>query len=121
MSRGCPPDALTRYIPSGAPKRITPSAFHEPPVVVVSASGASLMAIGVLPLTSTRLSLPTAKKPMDVPSEDQNGKSAPSVPAILLAFSEFSGRSQSAGASFALATRNTMYRPSGETAVAVYV
>src|SRR5688572_7824853 len=107
MSCGVPPEAFTRYIPCGAPNRMTPSAFHDPPVVHVSLSGASEITIGVLPLRSTLFSLPVEKNPIDLLSGDQNGKSAPSVPAIRRPSRAFNGRSHNAGASFAVATRNT--------------
>src|SRR5262245_44058383 len=55
---------------------MTPSPFHEPP----KPAGASQSATSPEPLASTRLSLPLAKNPIDLPSGDQNGCDAPSVP-----------------------------------------
>jgi hypothetical protein len=46
---------------------IAPCWFHDPPVVITSASEASQSTIGVPPLASTRLSLPAEKKPTDRP------------------------------------------------------
>ena len=98
---------------------ITPSRFHDPPVVVLSASDASQMTMGELPVRSTRFSLLAEKNATERPSGDQNGRSAPSVPAIRRPSNASSGRSHSAGASFAVAMRNTIWRPSGEIDAAV--
>ena len=98
---------------------MTPSRLHDPPVVPASASAASLITIGELPLISTRFSLPAEKNPIERLSGDQNGKSAPSVPASRRPSNEFKGRSHNAGAWLAVATRKTMLRPSGEMAEAV--
>ena len=98
---------------------MTPSLLQDPPLIAVSVSCASAITIGEPPLRSTRFSLPTARNPISLPSGDQNGKSAPSVPMIRLPSSESRGRSHNAGAWLAVATRNTMCFPSGEIADAV--
>src|SRR5712692_3919977 len=79
ISTGEPPKEDTRNNPvlseSGV-NTITPSRFHVPPRPL----GASHSTWGCPPDTSTFLSLPSAKKPMNLLSGDQNGKDAPCVP-----------------------------------------
>src|SRR5215472_18527222 len=58
---------------------------------------------------------------MDLLSGDQNGRLARSVPGKRWATSESSGRSQSPAIPRFAAAPNTIYRPSGETAVAAYI
>src|SRR6266849_10004505 len=77
-SAGVPPEDETR---DNAPKAsranmIVPSGFHAPPRPL----GASHSTWTCPPDTSTFLSLPSAKNPIDLPSGDQNGKDAPCVP-----------------------------------------
>src|SRR5712691_13454804 len=75
---GWPPEEETRArapVASGA-NTITPSRFHVPP----SPAGASQSVCDGPPDTSILLSLPCAKKAMDLLSGDQNGRTAPSVP-----------------------------------------
>ena len=57
---------------------ITPDELQVPP----RASGALAIVTGAPPSTATFISLPLAKNPRDLPSGDQNGCFAPSVPAM---------------------------------------
>src|SRR5262249_50061240 len=85
ISVGTPPDAETRYKPfpraASGVKTITPCLFHVPP----RPEGASQIVCTGPPDTSTFFSFPSAKNARDLPSADQNGKLAPSVPVILFA------------------------------------
>src|SRR5262249_1904768 len=77
-SGGVPPVDETRYsppFPSGE-KRIVPSRFQVPPRPL----GASHSTCADFAETSTFLSFPLAKNPMNRPSGDQKGWDAPSVP-----------------------------------------
>ena len=58
--------------------RIVPSAFHAPEMV----KDVLANACGGPPAMSMRFNLPVAKNPIERLSADQNGKLAPSVPAI---------------------------------------
>src|ERR1700751_3890144 len=69
-------------------KIILPSLLQLPP----PAEGASQIVCTGPPVTWTIFNLPSAKKPMDLPSGDQKGSNAPSVPASGSADGEFSGR-----------------------------
>ena len=96
---GCtgPPSADTLASPSKimlGPNTIVPVGLHAPPFP----SGASQMTTGTPPATATFISLPRAKNPSDVPSGDQNGCFAPSVPAMAVASRESSDRTNRRGA-----------------------
>src|SRR4051812_32692799 len=116
--RGVPPLASTRN--SGASyslqKMITPSRFHDAP----QADGASQMICGGPPATAIRFSFPSAKKPTDLPSGDQNGSVAPCVDGSGRGSARSSCRIQSDGGDFAenvgpvLLARKTSELPSGE-------
>src|SRR5260370_20848172 len=70
-----PPLAETRMsaaLVSGS-NRMSPAALQEPP----RGDGASAMAIGTRPFKSVVFNLPSAKKPRERLSGDQNGKMAP--------------------------------------------
>jgi hypothetical protein len=77
---GLPPLADTRSSgPSLKPlNRMTPSAFQVPPRPWAT----SQIAVGNPPSTSTRLSFPAAKNPIDRLSGDQKGYVASSVPGM---------------------------------------
>src|SRR6516162_6129035 len=72
-----PPDASTRNKPVvRLPKTITPRLFHVPP----RPSATGHKSITDLPATSTIFKKLLVKKPTCLPSGDQNGYEAPSVP-----------------------------------------
>src|SRR5229473_1024288 len=74
-----PPEAGTRNIPpflASGVNRITPSVFQAPPLP----DGASQIVCTGPPATSNFFNFPSAKKASDLPSADQNGYAAPSVP-----------------------------------------
>ena len=73
------------------------------------------MTTGTPPATATFISLPRAKNPSDVPSGDQNGCFAPSVPSMAVASSESSDRTNRRGVEPPLTAVTAMRRPSGET------
>src|SRR5262249_53105039 len=88
---GVPPVADTRWIAAVlAPYRMTLSLFHVPP----RPPGASHNTVGTPPAIGTFISLPPAKNPMYLPSGDQNGNDAPSVPARARLVTEPAGRIQ---------------------------
>ena len=109
---GVPPAAgtRTRGVVESGEKRITPSRFQAP----LRPFAASQIGSGGAPDTSTFWSLPSAKNARKRLSGDQNGNLAPWVPAIGLAPSSPSDRSQRIGLPSASLPANVAYRPSGE-------
>src|SRR5688572_2248252 len=91
---------------------IVPSRLHEPP----RAAGASQRTVAGPPAMSIRFSLSPAKKPSVRPSGDQNGKTAPSVPATDRADDESSERTQIVVAPSSEAV-NATDLPSGDNAI----
>src|ERR1051325_224670 len=87
---GRPPEDCTRIKPAVPAKTMVPSRLHVPP----PPGGASQMVCGGPPEGATFFSLLSAKKPMDCPSGDQNGNSAPSVRSSRCGLNEPSGRIQ---------------------------
>ena len=83
-------DALDRIVAGLPSKRMTPSGLQDPSAPV----GASQIFCGGPPEMSTFFSLPSAKKPRNRLSGDQNGRVVPSVPARGCATSALSGRTQ---------------------------
>ena len=73
------------------PNRMCPSLVHAPPRV----PGVPQMKEGVPPARSTRFNWLAVKKARDLPSGDQKGLIAPSVPAISRAFVPSSARTHS--------------------------
>src|ERR1700682_4275862 len=90
---GAPPAAEMRDSPVQMPgeDKMTPSGFPAPPLPL----RASHRICGVPPNAVVFFNFPSAKKPRDCPSGDQNGKLAPSVPGRGLADREARGRIQS--------------------------
>src|SRR5262245_25029808 len=101
--------------PPRAANRITPSRFQVPPPPPPNPPGAFPSVCTDPPSTSTRLILRAEKNPRDFPSGDQNGNSAPSVPAITRDKPDVSDRSDNIGCPSDVAT-NAMAPPSGEIA-----
>src|SRR5579859_5972571 len=91
-----------------------PELPHAPP------RGDDALAIvsGTPPAASMRFSFPSAKKPIDLPSGDQNGKTAFSVPRNGSAAGESSRRIHSTGGPSAGFARKTMFWPSGDKTAA---
>src|SRR5436190_4165837 len=90
--------------------------LSRPQVPVVSMlGGTSQIVRGDPPSASVRRSLPPAKKAIDRLSGDQNGETAPSVPAIGSGSGVESERTQRLRTPFEAATK-TIRRPSGDTA-----
>src|SRR6266567_1266366 len=114
MGRGSPPLADTRWIGTrlwGA-NTISPERFQVAP-----RSTAALQIFWTVPVArSIFLSLPDAKKPTKRALGDQNGPSAPSVPARRFASNSSSERSHSADSPDSPAATKTILRPSGEGA-----
>ena len=111
-----PPLAEMRTIgrPKPGPKRMMPSLFHVPPSGRFASTSASVRTGP--PPASTRFNLSPAKNPMDLPSPDQKGRRAPSVPARGLTLSPSIDRNQNChGASEPPAAKTTA-PPSGATA-----
>ena len=73
------------------------------------------MKTGTPPAIATLISLPPAKNPSDLPSGDQNGCFAPSVPSITVASRESSDRTNRRGAELPVTAVKARRRPSGET------
>ena len=118
-----PPDADTLHNPApGVDPACANGEICEnritslPPQVPLVPVGASHSVTGMPPATSTFFSFPSAKKPIQRPSGDQNGDRLPSVPAIGRAVSDASGRIHSCGRPSSLRARNARLCPSGDTA-----
>src|SRR4030095_12077647 len=108
-----PPSADTRRIGWMLPiaRRITPSRLHVPPV-----EGTAFRGFFVDPVSrSIRLNVPSAKKPIERLSGDQNGTRPRSVPTNGRDVPESSERSHNRDCSLVVAA-NTILRPSGDTA-----
>ena len=75
---GWPPDAGTRNngLAADGVNRIVPSSFQSPPRPFAALASVC----GAPPATSILFKLPSAKKPIERPSGDQNGNAPPSVP-----------------------------------------
>ncbi len=111
---GLPPDAETEKIgptPEGV-KRITLSRFQVPP----RRSAASQRVETGPPFEPIFLSFPVDAKPMNLPSGDQNGIVAPSVPASGRAEASSKARTQSCARPSPFRAANTSLFPSGDTA-----
>src|SRR5687768_11474603 len=93
------------------PNTMVPVGLHAPPFP----SGATQMKTGTPPAIATFISLPPAKNPSDLPSGDQNGCFAPSVPSITVASRESSDRTNRRGAELPLTAVKARRRPTGET------
>src|SRR5688572_28992968 len=91
---------------------IVPSAFQAPPCG--DPARVAIVLIDRLSMAN-RLTFESAKKPMALPSGDQNGKVAISVPGKGSAEAESNARMYSCGRPLARATKTTL-RPSGEIA-----
>ncbi len=91
---------------------MTPSGLQFPPCP----QGASASVRGGPAAASIVLSLPPAKNPMDLPSGDQNGNLALSVPTRGCAVREFRDRTHSCQLPLADRAANTRRRPSSEIA-----
>ena len=107
-----PPRAETCWTvpPPIGVNRMVSSSPHEPP----RPRGASAMTSGSPPAMSIVRNLPVAKKPRCLPSGDQNGYDAFSVPDSDLASPVSSDRTHSVGDLVVAATNATLV-PSGET------
>src|SRR5579864_1698032 len=86
------------------------SSFQDPP----RALGASASTVTGPPAAETFFRWPSAKKPMNLPSADQNGNEAPSVPSSFLAVSSLRDRTQIESRSFGVRAQNATAVPSGE-------
>src|SRR5262249_56783738 len=91
-------------------KRMTPSELQEPSEPV----GASQIFCAGPPETSIFLTLPSATKARYLPSGDQKGRVAPSVPPNGCAVSAFSGRTQIRVLPELSVALKAIVRPSGE-------
>ena len=91
---------------------IVPLRLHAPPRPCIAAASTRAGP----PARSMRFSDPPAKKPSDSLSGDQNGYSAPCVPAIGSGLSACSSRSQSCGGSWPIEATKARRRPSGDSA-----
>src|SRR5438128_4487666 len=92
-------------------KRIVPSAFHVPPRPL----GASQITSTEPPSTAIFFNFPSAKKPMNLPSADQNGNCALVVSGNGTASSESIERIQSCRPE-GVSSDITICNPSGESA-----
>src|SRR5262249_51413426 len=101
-----------------APNTMTPSRFQvpPPPEPPETAGSASHNTSGGPPAASIFFSLPSAKKPMNLLSGDQNGADAPSVPASGCADSPLNGRTHSCTFPSASRAMNARRWPSGDIA-----
>src|SRR4030095_2982983 len=91
--------------------RIVSSGPHEPPRESTAPSATTCTAP---PPPGIFFKFPSAKKPAQRPSGDQNGSWAFSVPGKGRAATSSMGRSQSSGLDPAAEATNTRFRPSGE-------
>src|SRR4029077_8387723 len=93
-------------------KMIVPSPFQLPPAGL----GASASVWTELPSADTRFSLPSAKKPSERASGDQNGRDAPAVRGTGRGETDPSSRIQTLVRSSGARATNASWRPSGERA-----
>src|SRR5713101_5101968 len=84
--------------------------FQDPP----RAFGASASTVTGPPDAETFFRWPSAKKPTNLPSADQNGNEAPSVPSSFFAVSSLRDRTQIESRSFGVRAQNATAAPSGE-------
>src|SRR5262245_471382 len=109
---GSPPAAWTRMMRPLALNRITPFAFHVPPLPLATLQ----MVFTGPPSAAMTFNCPSAKNPMERLSGDQNCHDPPSVPSSNFDSRLSRRRSQSlrSPTRFPRLTPNTIIRPSGE-------